>query len=179
MIRYRPLEPSDLGELASIDRSDYSDCWCVARDGEIVLQERIFSHPGFSRAQWEDIASELGDKLAGEKALLVGSFDGETLVGIAGLETDHRYGPDRSMFNFSPLWISKAYRGRGIGGRLFTMVREKAEKLGIDALYVSATPVPGTVGFYTKMGCKVLINPDPTLFAREPEDIHMQLELPI
>jgi len=57
------------------------------------------------------------------------------------------------------------------------MVRKEAERLDIDGMYVSATPVPGTVGFYKRMGCQLLPHPDPVLFAEEPEDIHMCLTL--
>lgn len=178
MIHYRPLNPSDLAGLASIDRSDDSNHWCIVKDGVVVLQERTFRHPGFSQAQWDDIASELGDKLARDEVVLIGAYDSELLVGIAGLDTDERYGNDCDLYNFGPLWISREYRARGIGRQLFTMVRKEAERMDIDGMYVSATPVPGTVGFYTRMGCQLLIHPDPHLLAKEPEDIHMVLELP-
>ena len=175
MIEYKKLGPSDLEGSSPIDRRDVWDHWCIVRDGAVVLEERTFNHPGFTQAQWDEIVQELSDKLVRDQTLLFGAYDGETLVGIAGLETDQRYGRDRNLYNFSPMWIDKAYRGQGIGKQLFSLVRKEAEQLDIDGMYISATPVPGTVDFYTSMGCRLLNDPDPSLLAEEPEDIHMVL----
>ena len=175
MIEYRQLGPSDLEGSSPIDRSDVWSHWCIVKDGAVVLEERTFNHPGFTQTHWDEIVQELKVKLVHDQTLLFGAYDGETLVGIAGLETDQRVGRDHNLYNFGPMWIDKAHRGRGIGKQLFVMVRQEAERLNIDGLYVSATPVPGTVDFYTNMGCRLLRDPDPSLLAEEPEDIHMVL----
>jgi hypothetical protein len=44
----------------------------------------------------------------------------------------------------------------------------------IERIYRSATPTEGTVQFYLRQGCVVLEQPDPGLFALEPEDIHLE-----
>ena len=173
----RHLRQSDLGRLAGIDRSDYSDTWCVVRGGVVCQEKREFRHVGFSQEHWRKMAEEWGESLRRGDILLVGAFDGGDPVGVAGLETDRRYGWNRNMYNFGPIWVSREYRGRGIGKRLFLMVLKEAEELDVDALYVSATPVPGTVGFYMSMGCRLLKSPDPELYRQEPEDIHMYLSL--
>jgi len=163
--------------LSSIDRSDYSSTWCEVEGGRVVLRKREFRHVGFSRSQWDAIADEWKEMLARGEMLLVGAYDDTRMVGVAGLDIGTRYGPDGGLYNFGPIWVSREYRGRGIGRHLFEMVREIAQPMDIDGLYISATPVPGTVGFYRRMGCRLLRSPDPRLCAEEPEDIHMYLDL--
>ena len=42
---------------------------------------------------------------------------------------------------------------------------------------VSSTPTRATVDAYIRMGAERCPEPDPELFAREPEDIHLVLRL--
>lgn len=177
MIHYAHLDRFDLAGFACLDRSDYSSTWCKIEDGLLVQEKREFRHPGFSQSQWDEIVEKWTDKLLRGEKLLIGAYDGETAIGVAGLDIGQRYGRDSNMYNFGPMWVSKEYRGHGIGKKLFMMVQEEAEKLDIGGLYVSATPVPRTVGFYMRMGCELLSSPDPRLFAEEPEDIHMYKKL--
>jgi predicted N-acetyltransferase YhbS len=177
MIHYRELQASDLSGLSSIDRSDYSSTWCEVEDGKVVLRKREFRHVGFSRAQWDRMAEEWKEMLARGAMLIFGAYDGPKMVGAAGLDTGTRYGPEGRLYNFGPIWVSREYRGRGIGSHLFEIVCRVARGMDIDGLYISATPVPSTVGFYRGMGCRLLKAPDPRLHAEEPEDIHMYLDL--
>jgi N-acetylglutamate synthase-like GNAT family acetyltransferase len=48
---------------------------------------------------------------------------------------------------------------------------------GARRLYVSATPSAPTVEFYQSHGFEPTDEPDAALFALEPDDIHMILEL--
>lgn len=177
MMHYRELEESDLTGLPGIDRSDYSPSWCRIEKGVLVQEDRDFVHTGFDRDAWEEIAGEYAVALRNDTAILIGAYDGDSLVGIAGLDTSRTYGPSGNMYNFGPMWVSREYRGGGIGRKLFSLMVEKASTLPVDGLYVSATPVPGTVGFYMSMGCRLLDSPDPELFSLEPEDIHMFYDL--
>lgn len=123
------------------------------------------------------MTSDFADKVRNEEVIVFGAFDGDTLIGLSGLELKKQYGPDNTMFNFGPMWISKAYRRQGIGKQLFAMVKQETRIRNIKILYVSATPVPATVQFYINEGCTLLIDPDPELFALEPEDVHMELNI--
>ena len=44
-------------------------------------------------------------------------------------------------------------------------------------MYISATPTQHTIDFYLRLGCQVTNEPDPELFAQEPEDIHFEYDL--
>lgn len=72
------------------------------------------------------------------------------------------------------LYVSRDYRGRGVGTRLFDAARESARTLGAAELYISATPTENTVNFYRRRGCTVAQTPDPELFAAEPDDIPLR-----
>jgi hypothetical protein len=53
----------------------------------------------------------------------------------------------------------------------------EAKKGGAKSMYISATPSEHTIDFYLRLGCKVTPEPDPELFALEPEDIHLEYDL--
>jgi hypothetical protein len=57
------------------------------------------------------------------------------------------------------------------------MAANLARSLGARVLYISAAPTRRTVEVYLHMGARLLEAPDPELFAREPEDIHLALSL--
>lgn len=65
-----------------------------------------------------------------------------------------------------------ADRGNGIGKRLFERALGEAANRGAKRMYVSASATERTVRFYLARGCELLAEPDPALFALEPEDIH-------
>ena len=55
---------------------------------------------------------------------------------------------------------------------------EKARSLGAKKLYISATPSENTVNYYMRLGCILAAEINPELFALEPEDIHLEYNLP-
>lgn len=175
-IRVRFLEKSDLPAVRAIDRSDHSSHWCVVEGGKVIRKKREFLHIGFTGSDWDGITGEWRRSLDRGEIVLAGAFRGKVMVGVAGLDTARGYGGG-DLYNFGPMWVTRDCRGTGIGSALFRLIEKKASNLGITALYVSATPVPATVGFYFRMGCRLLDRPDPELYAREPEDIHLWKEI--
>ncbi len=100
---------------------------------------------------------------------MLGAFDGSLLVGFAVL----RYRLAERTAELAALFVSRAYRRRGIAARLTWRVVELAQADGADALYVSATPSESAVGFYLSQGFRVAQKVDGELFALEPDDIHL------
>lgn len=177
MLTYRQLEQKNLDGLYEIDRSDFSPSIYRMKLGTLILEESAFRHTGFTPAEWDRHIQKFRTDLQNGSIILFGAFDGDAIVGISGLEVDQYWGAEKDMFNMSPMWVTACYRRRGIGKRLLEMARKKAREIGVKALYISATPVPGTVEFYLKAGCRVLPVPDPYMYDLEPEDIHMRLEI--
>lgn len=102
----------------------------------------------------------------------VGMFDAEALIGMSVLESA-RVGRGRDQMQLSYLYVSRTYRGRGVGKRLFEEAASFAREAGASALYVSAAPTENTVDFYLNRGCVLAPEPDPALLAAEPDDIHL------
>ena len=77
-----------------------------------------------------------------------------------GVLESERVGRARDQMQLAYLYVSRAYRGRGVGTKLFEAVLPFAREAGARALYVSATPTENTVDFYLNRGC--LLTPEPT-----------------
>ena len=102
----------------------------------------------------------------------VGMFDAEALIGVSVLESA-RVGRAGDQMQLAYLYVSCAYRGRGVGTQLFDAALSFAREAGANALYISATPTENTVDFYLDRGCVLAPEPDPRLLAAEPDDIHL------
>jgi predicted N-acetyltransferase YhbS len=76
------------------------------------------------------------------------------------------------------LHVGRSHRGAGLGRRLFDLAVARARELGARRLYVSSTSSENTVRFYLRRGCRLTDEPDAHLFALEPEDIHLELDIP-
>ncbi|HUQ22118.1 MAG TPA: GNAT family N-acetyltransferase [Gaiellaceae bacterium] len=102
----------------------------------------------------------------------VGVFDAEALIGPSVLESA-LVGRDRDQMQLAYLYVSRIFRGRGVGLQLFEAAVSFAREAGARALYVSAAPTENTVDFYLNRGCVLAPEPDPALLAAEPDDIHL------
>jgi GNAT superfamily N-acetyltransferase len=167
----RLLRRSEVELIWTIDRSEVHHRVYELRDGQLVLTPSYFEIPGWRP---ETVAKEtpmLFDCFD-RGGTFLGVFDGEALVGVGVLESA-RVGRAGDQMQLSYLYVSRAYRGRGVGRKLFEAVVSRAREAGASALYVSATPTENTVDFYLNRGCVLAPEPDPKLMAAEPDDIHL------
>jgi GNAT superfamily N-acetyltransferase len=104
--------------------------------------------------------------------VLLGAFEGDGLAGIALLAGEVADG----MHQVALLFVSRPYRGRGIASALMDEMERLARDRSARALYVSSVPTGSAVGFYLSRGFRPT-DPLPELLAKEPDDIHMLLEL--
>jgi len=174
-IDLRPMKRDEIALIWTIDRQETITGFYKVVAGELRLQPEPFQAEGWhpsEPAHYTPILQGCFDR----GGAFVGAFDGARLAGVAVLETDFiGQPPDQLQFYF--LHVSHAYRGLGLGARLFDAIAEQARQRGARRLYVSATPSENTVRFYLARGCTVLLKPDPALFAAEPEDIHLEYKL--
>jgi ribosomal protein S18 acetylase RimI-like enzyme len=177
VLEIRRMHSSELSRIGEIDRSEHVTeeyvhrrgvlearavdvhvaPWALDGDGEHSLRGRI--------AAWRPL-------LAGG-ATLIGAFDVEALAGFA----IYRPRIGDGVANLAALYVSRSHRRRGVASRLVEEVARLARARGARRLYVSATPSSSAVGFYRSHGFAPTDQPDPTLFALEPDDIHMTVEL--
>jgi predicted N-acetyltransferase YhbS len=172
---YRELEPDQTALLGAVDRSEAIDAIYRNVDGVLRLEPARVQATAWQGAELDALVASLRCLLArGGRA--VGAWDEGKLVGVGALDAAP-VGGAPEMMRLDLLYVSAAHRARGIGRQLVALVARHARSLGARRLYVSATPTRASVDFYLRLGAELLERPDPELFAREPEDIHLCLRL--
>jgi GNAT superfamily N-acetyltransferase len=171
-VEYRALGRDDVERVWTIDRSERIERSYRYAGGRLHLEPLVVDVPGFPESTLTTMTPQLYACVDGG-GVLYGAFDGGALVGAAALGTA-RVGTRRDLLQLLILFVSRAYRGQGIGATLFDQALADALARGARGLYVSATPTENTVHFYQGRGCTLADVPDPTLFADEPEDIHFE-----
>jgi ribosomal protein S18 acetylase RimI-like enzyme len=172
MIRIREMDPSEIGRIAEIDRSEHVTTGYTYERGRLRAGQVDWRVPrwpeegdGFSvKACVEHLAPILDNG-----GVMLGAFDRSLLVGFAVL----RYRLTERQAELVALHVSKGYRRRGIAARLTSQVIGLARADGAEELYVSATPSESAVGFYLSKGFRLAEEVNEALYALEPEDIHM------
>lgn len=174
---------NDRGSMRTLTRDEILQIWTIDRrevihriyrfkDGELIFEDVNVEVRGWPPGEPEKYTPLL-QACFDRGGLFLGLFDQGRLVGVAVV--DSRWiGPRRDLVQLAFLHVSHAYRGRGIGRRLFEEAAAIARQRGARGFYVSATPSENTVHFYQRRGCVVALSPDPELLALEPEDIHFE-----
>jgi len=172
---YRELEAHQSALLGAVDRSELIDALYRCVDGVLQLEPTRETVAAWQGAELDALVARLECLLAlGGRAF--GAWHDGLLVGVGALDVGP-VGGARDVMRLDMLYVSAAHRARGIGRQLVERVARHARSLGATRLYVSATPSRGSVDFYRRLGAELLARPDPELFAREPEDIHLCLRL--
>jgi len=192
-VRVRRLAASDVSLVAAIERSEDVDVEYEVVAGRLVERPvTVAAIPpwdpvGTGHHTVAEAVAFVAAHLA-EGATLLGAFAddaarddgpgggvpvGEVLAGLAVVQP--RLDADRAQLAF--LHVSRPLRRRGAATALWLAAVDLARAGGATVLYVSATPTGSAVGFYLHQGC-VLADPvHPTLYANEPDDVHLVLRL--
>lgn len=169
-MEYRALGRGEIDRIWTIDRSEHIDNIYRVFNGELVLEPRTIDAPGWpadTPPTYTPILYDVFDR----GGPFFAAFDGETFAGLAVLDTVWRL---KDLLQLEFMHVGRPYRGQGLGKTLFEQAAAAARERGARGLYISATPSEHTVRFYHARGAKVLAEPDPELFALEPEDIHFE-----
>ena len=169
---WRRLTRGELGLIWTIDRREIVERRYDFRDGELVSRPDFYDIRGWPPGEPEKEAPIL-EATFDRGGVFLGVFDGPRLVALAVVDTRPR-GPRGDLVQLTFLHVGHDHRRLGLGTELFEAAQAVASQLSAAGLYVSATPSENTVGFYLHRGCRVIAEPDPELFALEPEDIHFE-----
>jgi GNAT superfamily N-acetyltransferase len=141
-VEMRLLTRDEVELTWTIDRSEVHHHIYELRGGHLLRTPLCFEIPG-----WRPDA--VGGKGDARAALLdcfdrggtfFGGFDAEAaLIGIGVLESARVVRAGDQM-QLAYLYVSREYRGRGVGVRLFEAAVSFGREAGAKALYVSATP---------------------------------------
>ncbi len=167
----RLLTRDEVELIWTIDRSEVHHHTYELRGGQLVRRPNYFEIPGWRPDAAEKVTPVLLDCFD-RGGTFLGVFDAEALVGMGVLEST-RVGRASDQMQLAYLYVSREYRGRGVGMQLFEAAVAFAREAGAKALYVSSTPTENTVNFYLNRGCVLAPEPDPRLMAAEPDDIHL------
>ena len=169
----RLLGPGDIDMIGEIDRSEYMDVEYSVAGGRLRSRRVDFAIPTWHRQGTGDfsvagVIEEWRPVVSGG-AVLMGAFEGDTLLGLVIVERALEPGVAWLAF----LHVSQEHRRRGVATALWSAAEGVANDAGAESIYVSAAPSGSAVGFYLSRGCRLADPPHPELLAKEPEDIHL------
>ena len=172
----RELERHEIRHIWSIDRAEVVDKVYYREGDELVLKPERHDVKGWPPGEPERSDPILLDCFD-RGGTFYGAFEGEVLIAATVLESRF-IGPENDQLQLKFLHVSLRHRESGLGRTLFGKAVARARELGARRLYISATPSENTVRFYLRRGCRVTDKVDATLFELEPDDIHMEFDIP-
>lgn len=172
---YRTLEEDELPDIWRIDRSEVIEKMYYFEQGRLVLKAEQHNMTGWPPNEVDDQARRLQDCFEHDGNFF-GAFSNNELVGLAVLESRF-IGLAEDQLQLKFLHVSRVHRGVGVGRTLFQQSADRARTLGARGLYISATPSEHTIHFYQTLGCRLASRVEPSLYALEPDDIHLLLPL--
>ena len=179
MLIGRNLARIEIQQIWTIDRREVIEAVYYLINGQLVLKPEYYDMQGWPPGEAE-LYTPLLEASYDRGGWFYGLFDdhlaGSPLAGLAILDNQW-LGREQDQLQLKFLHVSAAYRHQGLGRRLFELAKSEARRRGARRLYISATSSQHTVDFYLRLGCRVTDEPDPELFALEPEDIHFEYDL--
>lgn len=172
----RELAREEVRDLWSIDRTERIERVYHLRGGELALRAELHEVRGWPPGEAERYGPILLDCFD-HGGTFLGAFDGTRLAAAAVLESRF-IGREQDRLQLKFLHVGRRYRRAGLGRTLFERAASRARELGARQLYVSSTPSENTVGFYLRRGCRVTRDVDAALYELEPEDIHLEFDIP-
>ncbi len=170
----RKIRREEIERVWNIDRSEVTENVYHLENGALVLRPERHDLTGWPPGEAEKYTPILLESFD-RGGWFYGAFDDAELVGAVVLDSKWITRKDQLQLKF--LHVSRAYRKRGLGTELFELAKATARERGARRMYISATPSENTVNFYIRLGCAVAREPNPELFALEPEDIHLECDV--
>ncbi|QIG04723.1 GNAT family N-acetyltransferase [Proteus sp. ZN5] len=167
----RQLTRNEIPQVWEIDRTELIEKLYVLKEGTLHLSEQRFDMKGWPEGEAEHYTPVLLESFD-RGAPFWGVFKQGQLVAAASVDPQKR-GQNGTLLQLSFLHVSHQLRGQGLARILFDYCVEYAKKKGAGGLYISSTPSENSVNFYQHLGCRLVDIPDPELYEREPEDIHL------
>lgn len=107
--------------------------------------------------------------ISGDDCITYLALENQEVIGFIGLKKDlvgH-------YMILDLMQVSSAYRGQGIGRKLFDLGKKEARMAGAEALYISACSSEETIEFYKAMGAEITDCPIKEIAENEPYDLQM------
>jgi predicted N-acetyltransferase YhbS len=176
MLAGRTMLRHEIPRVWEIDRSEIVESVYRLEGGRLIAHPQFFDVRGWPPGESEKYTPIL-EACFDHGGWFYGFFDGDRIIGVVVVDA-RRMGARGDELQLKFLHVSCAYRKRGLGQKLFSLAADEAVRRGATRLYISATPSRNTIDFYTSLGATPTTEPDPELFALEPEDIHLECPIP-
>jgi GNAT superfamily N-acetyltransferase len=174
-IKYRTLSWEECDRIKEIDPS----IWIEKVWRNIEGQYKLIKID-YMENDWPDGYEVYRDKLQETIAsggAAFGAFDENgSVVGFATLDHDF-FGETARYLLLDSMFVSRPYRGTGIGKRLFELCINQAHEWGADKLYLCAASSEDTIAFYRSLGCANAQEINQALFESDTRDIQLEFEL--
>ena len=170
-IKYRRLDISECLKIREIDASQYiGQAWREV-DGKRQLVKIDYYEPDLPNGFDAHLRKLIETVNSG--GVVLGAFHDMRLVGYCSANS-LVFGEKYKYVLLDQLYISKNFRNKGIGKRLFFMAADKSKENGAEKFYICAGSSEETIAFYYAIGCKEAMEINEELFQSDTRD--MQLE---
>ena len=176
-IEYRLLREEELipGLLAEFERDqEVARVWSPV-DGKLTLIENPFREE-WSAKQKDELVMTYFPEAIRSGGCVVAALDKGTVIAFAVL-TGGLFGSRKQYIQLASIHVSLAFRGMGIGRRLFSLISGEAKKRGAQKLYISSHYAEETQAFYKAVGCVLAEETFDGMAACEPNDIPLEFLL--
>lgn len=171
-LNYRKMNIDEAERISEIDATHFiRNAWRADESGKYRLTEINWTDKELPNGlEWH--ISRFKQALADGGAAF-GCFDGTKLVGYAVVNSS-LFGETAKYALLDQLFVSKNYRGQGIGKWLFSLCAGQAAQFGADKLFICAGSAENTIAFYSKIGCVSAAEHNERLYKEDPRDIQLE-----
>lgn len=166
----RQMQAEDCKQMIQIDASHYiKKAWRTV-EGKLKLIDIDYLDNTWPNGYETHYQNAL---LSVKNGFVLGAYEHENLVGflcITPMKKWHSY----DYVLLDQLFISKQYRGKGIGTKLFNEACEKLKLWSIDRVFICAGSAEETITFYKSLGCVEVIEKHSALYEEDPRDIQLE-----
>lgn len=174
-IEYRILSINECDRISEIDPSQWIEKAWRDVDGHLELVSI-----NYMENDWPDGYETYRDKLKStiiSGGVAFGAFnENGSLVGFATINHDF-FGEISRYLLLDSMFVSRPYRGTGLGKKLFKHCANKAYEWGADKLYMCAGSSEDTIAFYKSIGCVNAEEINQILFDQDHRDIQLEYDL--
>ncbi|WP_068345733.1 GNAT family N-acetyltransferase [Kosmotoga arenicorallina] len=177
MIKIRKLELDDLQEnaLDNFNRYQLTTCVKYIKNGKNFYKENFFEEDWDIEKKRKIVKYLRSCIEAG--GIVIGAINrNDEIIGFGSLRHS-LFGSKKEYIELSYLHVSKEYRNKGIGKKLFIMCCEYAKQLGAKKLYMGTHPSVETQHFYESLGCIPAREINEEIYNHEPLDIQLEYNL--
>jgi len=170
----KELSPNDINEnsLDIFERYQKVDRGWVYKDTSWVLTDLNYE-VDWDKTKKDNLIKYFQELLQTSKGHIFGAFINNYVIGFSVL-LNRKIGSEGQYIQLKYLHLSKNYRHKGIGKKLFQLCVEKTKEIGGSKIYISANDSEATQNFYLGIGCKDAEEIDLESAKAEPYDRQME-----